>query len=646
MLASAFTITIALKFAVLVLEAQNKRSSLKRPYRNYAREALSGIFNRTVFWWVNPLFVGGFSKVLTLDDLGSIDESLSSEPLRDRIQSTWDARKKPEHEHALTIACIKTLKWPILSSIFPRVCLIVFSYSQTFLISCVISFVGDSSTVQSKNDAYGLIGAAALIYVGTALSTVHFKHRLYRTITMFRGAAVGLIHNQTMKLQDGVYNESAAVTLMSTDIDRIATSMASVHEVWAQLIEVIIGTWLLARQVGWVSVIPVVLIILSSIGTQRVSRRYGNAQKIWTAATQKRIAMTSSMLGSMTSAKIMGLAGTMTESIQGQREAEVSLSRRYRWLSILVPVIGSIPTSYGPVLTFIAFAIQARLRHEHSLSTNRAFTSLAILSLVTAPVQALLSAAPMVAAGNGCVQRIQTFLRASSWEDARLLLEESTLSSSQDLSDNIKTEDMNDKLSGSAAVSVKNLVLRYSLNSEPALNDINLELERGSLTLLLGPIGSGKSSLMKAILGELPYQSGTISMASKSFAYSAQTSWLLNISIRQIICGPIEDNPIDENWYRTVLHACALDEDMQRLPDGDESIIGSKGLVLSGGQKQRVALARAVYAKRDIVLLDDVLSALDGTTEERVVNRLLGPEGLLRQTSTVLLITHTTRHLQ
>jgi hypothetical protein len=81
---------------------------------------------------------------------------------------------------------------------------------------------------------------------------------------------------------------------------------------------------------------------------------------------------------------------------------------------------------------------------------------------------------------------------------------------------------------------------------------------------------------MKAVLGELPYQRGTISVVSKSFAYSAQTSWLLNLSIRQIICGPIEDTPIDENWYRTVLHACALGEDLQ-LPDGDESVIGSRG---------------------------------------------------------------------
>jgi ATP-binding cassette subfamily C (CFTR/MRP) protein 1 len=439
-LAAVFTASIALKLAMLSLEAQSKRPSLKQSYRNYAREALSGIFNRSFFWWLNPLFIGGFSKVLTLEDLATIDESLASEPLRDRIQMIWDARKRPDIQHALAIACIKTLKWPILSSIFPRACLIAFSYSQTFLISRAISYVGDPSTVGSKNEGYELIGASALIYTGIALSTVHFKHRLYRTITMFRGAVVGLIHNKTMKLQDGVYNESAAVTLMSTDVDRITFSMVSVHEIWAQLVEVAIGIWLLARQLGWVSVIPVIIMLLSSFGTQRASRNFGNAQKAWTAATQKRIAMTSSLLGSMKSAKIMGLAETMTESIQGQREAEVSLSRKYRWIAVLINVIGSIPTNFGPVLTFIAFTIKARVRHENALTTNQAFTSLAIISLVTTPVQALLLAAPMVAAGNGCMQRIQTFLLASSRDDARLLLGQTSSASSQDLSDDMEME--------------------------------------------------------------------------------------------------------------------------------------------------------------------------------------------------------------
>jgi ABC-type multidrug transport system fused ATPase/permease subunit len=187
----------------------------------------------------------------------------------------------------------------------------------------------------------------------------------------------------------------------------------------------------------------------------------------------------------------MGLAGTMTESIQEQRETEIALSRKYRWIVVLITTIGNIPAGYGPVLTFIAFAIQARVHHENALSTNQAFTSLAILSLVTTPVQSLLSAAPMVAAGNGCMQRIQTYLLASSWEDSRLLLNEPSSASSVDPLDNIEMQRMASKSTDtdSIAVCVKNLTLQYNPTSEPILKEINMELQHGSLTMLIGPIG-------------------------------------------------------------------------------------------------------------------------------------------------------------
>ena len=128
-------------------------------------------------------------------------------------------------------------------------------------------------------------------------------------------------------------------------------------------------------------------------------------------------------------------------------------------------------------------------------------------------------------------------------------------------------------------------------------------------------------------------------------AYCSQSPWLLNSSIQQSITGLKEKTAVDEQWYRSVVTACALDEDISRFPDGDRSVIGSRGFTLSGGQKQRLALARTVYSRSDIVLLDDVLSALDANTERLVVDRLLGPVGLFcRHNATVALVTHSTRH--
>ena len=126
----------------------------------------------------------------------------------------------------------------------------------------MIDFVSDPQQSETYyRNSLGLIAAAALIYVGVALSTVRYMHALYRSITMLRGGLVGLIFNKTLILQDGVYDESAAVTHMSTDIDRIATSMQSMNEVWSRLIEVAIGVWLLSIQLGAVSVIPILVVL-------------------------------------------------------------------------------------------------------------------------------------------------------------------------------------------------------------------------------------------------------------------------------------------------------------------------------------------------------------------------------------------------
>jgi hypothetical protein len=169
---------------------------------------------------------------------------------------------KPEHRYALIWACTKCLAWPLLSVMPARICLIGFNYAQPFLISRMISFVSvPQNSSEYRNRSLGLIAAAALIYVGVAVSTVVYMRQLYRSITMLRGSLVGLVFNKSLILRDSVYDESAAVTLMSTDIDRIALSMQNMHEVWARLVEVAIGIWLLSIKLGAVSVIPVIVVI-------------------------------------------------------------------------------------------------------------------------------------------------------------------------------------------------------------------------------------------------------------------------------------------------------------------------------------------------------------------------------------------------
>ncbi|OCK85970.1 putative multidrug resistance protein [Lepidopterella palustris CBS 459.81] len=660
-IAAIFTASIGAMLLLWILEARNKTKHLKPPYREYPPEATRGIWNRTFFWWLNSLFVRGFKRILSMDDLYQIPPSLSSERLRDEMQTVWDRRSKPESRPSLIWTCVKCLRWPLLSVVPPRLCLIGFNYAQPFLISRMISFVGQPRASQNYNQSLGLIAAAALIYTGVAVSTVCYMHRLFRSITMLRGGLVGLIFNKTLVLGDGVYDESAAITHMSTDIDRIAASMQSMHETWARLIEVSIGVWLLSIQLGAVSVVPIIVVIICAAINTRATKYSSNQQKIWTASVQTRIALTASLLSSMKSVKMMGLASLMSNNIHDQRVKEMKSANGYRWLVILTNTVGSTPAIFSPVLTFVAFEIKARAQGSSSLSTNQALTSLATITLLTSPASTLLTAIPDTGAAIGCFERIQKFLVAPSWEDkrGRTAQRRSTSNDSSSFQPDAGIELQEfwtDKQGLSSRVAFPNpsernailmtgITVKPSPTSEPAISDVNLQLKAFTTTILTGPVGSGKSTLMKSILGELSLDKGDISIASKNIGYCSQTPWILNTTIQRNICGSERTSSIDEEWYQSVLTACCLNQDLLQLEDGDQSTPGTRGLTLSGGQKQRVALARVLYAKPDIVLLDDVLSALDSKTERLITNNLLGPQGLFRKFgSTVVLITHSTRH--
>jgi ATP-binding cassette subfamily C (CFTR/MRP) protein 1 len=141
---------------------------------------------------------------------------------------------------------------------------------------------------------------------------------------------VSLIYSKTLELPAGVYDESAALTLMSTDIDRLATSLDSLNEIWARIIEMSIGIWLLERQLGWVCVAPIVIVLIMVFASSFVAKRIGPRQRIWVAAIQRRVGITSSMLGSMKSVKMMGLSDNLFDTLHNLRIRELNLMKKFR----------------------------------------------------------------------------------------------------------------------------------------------------------------------------------------------------------------------------------------------------------------------------------------------------------------------------
>ncbi|GFT16611.1 multidrug resistance-associated protein 1 [Trichonephila clavipes] len=185
------------------------------------------------------------------------------------------------------------------------------------------------------------------------------------------------------------------------------------------------------------------------------------------------------------------------------------------------------------------------------------------------------------------------------------------------------------------AITVKEANFSWTVGSDSTLKDINLHIPKGSLFAVIGPVGSGKSSLISALLGEMHKTSGSVDIKG-AVAYVPQQAWILNQSLRENI---LLVKHMREEKYSKILDSCCLRPDLEILPSGDATEIGEKGLNLSGGQKQRISIARAVYQDKDIYLLDDPLSAVDVHVRKALFDDVISYNGILRK-KTRILVTH------
>lgn len=322
-------------------------------------------------------------------------------------------------------------------------------------------------------------------------------------------------------------------------------------------------------------------------------------------------------------------------------------------------------------LTFAVFAVISAATHDKSLLVAQAFTSLSLISLLTYPLNQLVQAAPQLLACSACFGRIQEFLDQPEKVGVRELeTGQSEPDGSQICSSDVSGYDQDEhdekaQISRpTSAVSIRNASFAWSPSGDPTLREIDLEIPMHSIEMLCGPVGSGKSTLIHGILGNARMVAGSLHTTPNILSYCGQSPWLMSGTIRDNITA---GSTFDKEWYRYTLWVCLLDRDLQQLPFGDITEVGSNGTALSGGQKQRVvspfsvttrrslkswltvsqSLARLVYSRARMAFCDDIFSGLDVTTERDITIRLFGPEGYFRKHGvTVLLVTHSRKQIQ
>ncbi|CAK7208856.1 hypothetical protein SCUCBS95973_000253 [Sporothrix curviconia] len=630
-LAIALSVSVGMRLVLLCLEAQGKRDLLVPCLENekVSAEVLAGPISRTVFHWLNGLLLIGYRSMLQATDFGPIDARLLSVQLRPKFHHLSERFRNVNRQNNTTPSINRFIYLSFASlgrlwagPIVARLAVTAFNFTQPFLANAALNYLQSESSPEhpvSLNYGYGLIGATMLCYIGIAAATSWYWHQAYRCAVMMRGGLSVAIFDKVLKLPESDELESKATTLVVNDIERIMKACARGHEIWAGFVEAGIATWLLYRQLGPACLVMLGIAFLAGMASSRSVKKMGPRQQQWLAATQRRLKSTKHMLDSLKGIKMTSQDDVAYEMLEKLRMDEIADSGPFRWIVI----ISCFLCVYAGVGTAGS--------NSKDFNVSTIFTSLVIIALLSAPLVSFFQILPFVGAGHGCFSRIHAFLELEEKIDSR----DFSGGGKGPVFDKAVTRHLGDPI-----VMLQNVSLGWDAGHEPILTGVNLTVKKGAKIAIIGPVGSGKTLLLKGIIGEAHQAHGQISLPPVvSLAYCSQKPWLENISARRNLTQ-YGNERYDSEFYRQLAADCMLD-DLIELPTFSSGDIGTSGVRLSGGQRQRLALARALSTKSDILVIDDGFSALDRKTKrhisEMLFSRTLNPANAER---TVIFSTH------
>lgn len=545
-------------------------------------EATSGFWNRSFFIYLYPLLFAGFRGVLELSHLGNLGPDFASEVLFPQFKQVW-MKSRRVSRNALFMSCVNAWKVLFATIVLPRLAQSVCNLSQPFILHRAIIVIGDE-TVGNLERAL-LVIATVCAFGGSVVTKMTTSHLSSRLNTRIRGALISQMFDKSLRISQSEAKKSAAITLMSADVEGIADGLPKVYELIMTLLELGFGVYFLSLFVGESCFVVLAPLIVSAIATYFLGKWMATAFAAWNKTIEIRVAKTSKVIGQLKAIKMFGLGPTISKYLQSLRETEIASSNKFRGLQS-VSVIAVLCAEYLTPVVVIAAALFWNTFNGR-LNAATVFPSLSIVVLIKDPLSLLLSGYPKMSAMFSCFGRIQAFLNVEDRKDPRIIRAFTKTTASQLLGhDN----------SSVPIVEFCGARIAPAGTQTPVLNDLNFALMPGSITGVAGANGSGKSLLLQSILGEVELMDGDIYVSETTIALCGQSVWLKNGSIKDNIVGSM---PYNERRFRRVLHCCLLDQDLALLPGGADYPVGSGGSRLSGGQRQRVVRTRTSHLFKD-----------------------------------------------
>ncbi|XP_074149416.1 ATP-binding cassette sub-family C member 12 isoform X1 [Sminthopsis crassicaudata] len=634
-------------------------SSLKTmiPLRPRARLAPNpvddaGLFSFATFSWLTPIMVKGYKHILTMNSLPPLSPYDTSDINAKRFRFLWEeevARVGTEKASVGRVVWRFQRTRVLMDTIVNFLCIIMAAIGPTVLIHQILQYTESTS----KNVFVGIALCVALFFteftkvlfwalawainyrtairLKVAISTVAFENLVsFKTLTHI---SVGEVINILSSDGHSLFEAALFCPLPAT----IPVLMA-VCSVYAYFI---LGPTALIGTSVYVIFIPIQMFMAKLNSAFRRSA---------ITMTDNRVQIMNEFLTCIKLIKMYAWEKSFTTNIRGIRKKEKKLLERAGFIqsgnSALAPVVSTMAI----VLTFTFHVLLKR-----KLTAPVAFSVISMFNVMKFSIAILPFSVKAVAEANVSLMRLKKILVNKSPpsyvtqpEDEATVLElkNATLSWEQEPSRVIiPGKEGNKKNSKPDLETSKDLKFYGLVGSEekektsPVLREISLTVKKGKVLGICGNVGSGKSSLIAAILGQMQLWNGSVAV-NGTVAYVSQQAWIFHGNMRENI---LFGEKFDRQRYQHALKVCGLQQDLKNLPYGDLTEIGERGLNLSGGQKQRISLARAVYADREVYLLDDPLSAVDAHVGKQIFEECIKKA---LKGKTMVLVTHQLQFLE
>ncbi|NXN95747.1 MRP3 protein, partial [Rhinopomastus cyanomelas] len=648
---TTFYIYFALIIMELILSCFKEKPPFFSPAKTDANpcpELNSGFLSRLTFWWFTRMAILGYRRPLEDKDLWSLNEDDTSKVIVQKLSKEWDREKAeckqkedvtymkksnhvlnhvgdgPEEAEVLIRdqkhnrkpsflkALLRTFGPYFLIGSFFKLIQDLLSFVNPQLLSVLIGFI-------KNKDAPAWWGflIAALMFVCAVLQTLmlhqHFQY-CFVTGMRLRTGITGVIYRKSLVITNSAKRSSTVgeiVNLMSVDAQRFMDLVTFLNMLWSAPLQIFLALYFLWKTLGpsvLAGVAVMVLLIPFNAAIAMKTRAFQVEQMRY---KDSRIKLMNEILSGIKVLKLYAWEPSFSQKVFEIRKNELRVLKKSAYLNSL-STFAWISSPFLVALT--TFAVYVSVGEKNILDAEKAFVSLSLFNILKFPLSMLPQVIGNIVQTSVSLKRIQQFL------------------SHDELDPNcVETK----VIAPGNAISVTNAAFSWGKELKPALKDINLLVPSGALVAIVGHVGCGKSSLVSALLGEMEKLEGEVAVKG-SVAYVPQQAWIQNATLKDNILFGQAPN---EQKYQTVLEACALKTDLEVLPGGDQTEIGEKGINLSGGQRQRVSLARAVYSNSDIYLLDDPLSAVDSHVAKHIFDKVIGPDGVLKG-KTRILVTH------